>query len=259
MKNEGKIQNLKKIRTLAVTFGASAVFGLSGCGKEEDKSFETVLESVEDSTCLDEVLSENDAELLDNITKLENYISLSNKLNKEKIEKMYITSEQLEGETLLSAEEIESLLVEYKANKNNEEILYKINIQQKLMNNFIVSEGYKYTSDLGLWVLKSKIADSYKVNTDISTDIAESITIQSKSKMNYDESDPSNFKQYIEVGTGQVEINNDYKNLLSTIYSLQENLGNKDYSYNKSRNNLIENSINNMERIIQKEYKLKLK
>lgn len=259
MKNKEKIMNLKKIRTLAVTLGASAVFGLTGCGKEEDKSFETVLESVEDSTCLDEVLSKNNTELLENITKLENYIKLSNKLNKEKIEKMYITEEQLKNETLLSIEEIENLLLEYNTDKNNEEKLFRLNVQQKLVNKFIVSKGYGYASDLGIWVLKTKIADSYNLNTDISTNIAEIITIPSKTKMNYDESDPGNFNQYIPVGTGEVYLNNDYSNLLSNIYTLQEQLENTDSQYNNDRNDLIENSINNMERILKKEYKLKLK
>ena len=259
MKNKDKIIKLKKIRTLAVTFGASAIFGLTGCRKEEDKSFEEVLESIEDSTCLDEVLSKNDTELLDNITKLEDYIKLSNKLNKEKIEKMYITEEQLKGETLLGIEEIEKLLSEYNEDKTNEEKLFKLNIQQKLVNNFIVSKGYEYTSELGIWVLKSKIADSYKVNTDISTDIAESITILSKSDMRYDLSDPNNFEKYIKVGTGNVKINTDYSNLLSNIYTLQEYSGNTGYLYNGDRNDLLENSINNMERILIKEYKLKLK
>lgn len=255
MKNKDKIRKLKKVRVLAIALGTSAVFGLSGCGKEEDKSFEKVLESLEDNTCLDEVLSKNDAELLYNITKLEDYLELSNKLNKEKIDKVYIPEEQLKKETLLKVDEIETLLTKYKENKEDEKSLYQLNVQEKLINNFIASEGYKYTSKLGLWLLKSKIADSYKVNTDIATDIAESITIPSKSEMRYDQKYPSDFEQYLPVGTGEVKINNDYSNLLSAIYKLQENSN----FYNKTKNESLEYSIKDMKRIMPKKYKLKLK
>lgn len=97
------------------------------------------------------------------------------------------------------------------------------------------------------------------LDTDIGVIIAESITIPSKGDTNYDEKDPDLFDKYIQVGNGQVSINRDYSSLLSTIYQLQENLGNNGYSYNEERNDLLKDSINDMEKIVSKEYKLKLK
>lgn len=141
MKNIDKIKRLKKMRNIAIAFGTSAVFGLSGCGKKEDKPFEKTLEAIESSTCLDEVIYRNNNELLNNITKLEKCIKLSNKINKEKIETMYVSDETLKEKQLLESEEIEILLDEYKKDKSNEELLYEVNIQQRLLDNYIVSNG----------------------------------------------------------------------------------------------------------------------
>lgn len=244
----------KKVRKWIIggTLGLGlGVVALTKCSAQEDLPFETVLESAQDNTILDEYLKLKSPDLLDSVSLLEKYIDLSEKLNKKKIEKMYITKEQLAEATLLEPNEVEDLLNSYSKDKKNEELLFKINVQIKLVNKFIIEEGYGISSELSLLTLKAKVAESYRLPTDLTIQIMDLIKVPSQEDYN-------NFKS-ITINDEEIVLWWDYMKLIKDIYELQHNIGKTDDQYNKDRNEMILNSINSAEKKLTKSYNPKFK
>lgn len=258
MEKKDKIKNLKAFKNILTMSSLSIVLALTGCSKE-DKSFKDTLDENKNNTYLDEFIKENKSNIIEEVTILEEYIKLSNKFNESKIEKMYITSEQLKESTLLKPTEIKELIFQYTEDSKDEETLYQLNVQRKLVDNFIVTEGYRISADLNILILKIKLAESYGLPFEITSQIVDNIKIPSSTEMNYDNSNVELHKDTIKIGKYNILIDNEQQQLLKKIYELQQNMGNNNYEYNQDRNNMITSAINSGEKMIPKNYLLKIR
>lgn len=255
------IMKRKQLKNMLAMIGLSLVIGTTGCSKSENKNFAETLEENQDNTCLDDVIKTIEPNLLEKVTMLEQYIDLSNELSKYDIPKMYITEDILNESELLDIIDIKQLYDEYEKDggtENKDDLLNKLNIQKKLVNKFILDEGYKISSDLALLTLKSKIADSYGLpTTNLTTELANNITIQPYSEYY----NGNEFDDTFSIGSKEVLILDDYNEILNQIYDLQMNISNinNNYNYNEDRNIKIKNAIGTSRKMISKNYTLRFK
>lgn len=242
MNNKKRIDRLKR---LSVLIGLSTALSLvECCNKNNNKTFDYVMESVSDETCFDEVAGD---ELIDSVNELESYIDLSNELSKLYLDDV---NYDLSNYKLRKPEEISTLIDNYDRNNTID-----LCIQNKLVNNYIRNYGYNIMDEAILNGIKSRIADL----GDIDSLYVDNIDVMDRKTFNAIMS--SGYAKPLLIGNLDISRNKDFINLLISLYDMQENVSySKEYDkniyYNKGRNKLIKNAIDNLKKIYSNEYKL---
>ena len=157
MKKNIKLSEFFKFRKVLMMLMLSGVLSLTACGKKEEQAFSETLEEVQEFTCLDDVIKANDDNTLDDVSELEKYLNLSDEMAEMELSNYSISLDVLNESTLLPASDVEKLLEDYSADKNNVELLYDAVVQTHLVNNFILEDGYDICANISLLTLLSII------------------------------------------------------------------------------------------------------
>ena len=251
--------NIKKISLiLGMSVGLTLMGGCSQ--KSENKKVIEIVDEMKDSTCLDELIGANKLEAIDELLE---YIDLSKTLNRLKIKDVDIN---INDYKLLSPYEIRKLITIY-TNKdapkylteteriqNEEELL----AEKKLVNSYIYNVGYNISKDFLLAVLKSEILDAQGLDENS----ANTITIVSE-KESYINRIPLPFGDIIRLTDNIETSDRNLINSLASFYYMEKkgetrNIRTSDPSeYNKDRNKMIKEAIENGIKTSKKEYILK--
>lgn len=255
MKNLKKIQ-LKKLKLRIELIALLLMLTLSGCGinkKDKKQGIKDVITTEADNTYFDDfMLDEFEKELI----SLEEYLELSNELHKLIGKKYTISDESLKNEQLKSPKEIRELIEKYNNNKKDVDVLKDLKVQASLANIYLKTDGYNILANALLYALKIEIVDAYGFDKDISNQILEQIVVPGFNEMNF--GDVENRKDAINIGDNSVTLSVEFQNILSRIYKLQDDAGKENtrgYNYHKDRNELLEESFDMLEGLIEKESK----
>ena len=243
--------NTKKIAAiLSMSLGLTL---MTGCSNHQKVS--KIVSEMQDTTCLDEVMTNEGLEKIDELLE---YIDLSNTMNKLKLKDVDINLEEF---NLLSPYDIRKLLSAYK-NKDNSDYLSKedrsllkkeLIIEKYLVNDYIY-QSYDLVADFLLAVLKSEILDAEGLDENS----IESIKILGE-KESLINNTPTTIGDYILLTDDIKTSDKNLWNSLKSLYSMQNKgeSNNKNYeptAYNKGRNKMIKEAINRGIKTAKKEY-----
>ena len=237
---------IDRLKRLSVLIGLSTALSLTGCcNKNNNKTFDNVMESVSDETCFDEVVGD---ELLDSVSELEGYINISNELSKIYLEDI---NSDLSNYELKKPEEIGVLIDNYDRNNT-----FDLCVQNKLVNNFIKNKGYNIMAEATLDGIKSRIADLDNIDIQYVRDI------EVMDRKTFNAIISSGYSKPLLIGDLDISDDTAFINLLTSIYDMQEfESSNKEYNndvyYNKDRNKLILHAINSLKKVYSNKYEVK--
>jgi hypothetical protein len=259
-----KFVNNLKINWKSFIFGTSMalVMSTTGCNtfKSNSTSITDAISENVDKTCFDEYLENNkdSAKFVDEVTILEQYISLSNTINKLEFERSKV--ENLDEQELMSVKDLKKLIKNYKEGTRlpdiqREELAINLNIQEKLVNQ-VIYKDYELIENISLLLVKAKIADAL----DFSYDKIDKIVLPDRSDyLSYDGA----FMFMLDDNLYKVDFKrkSDLDNLIVNVYDMQEN-GTYGYKkgateeeqceYNESRNEIIQEVFDDIRYILEK-------
>ena len=245
--------NMKKIMALA---GVSASLVLvSGCGTKDRKMVTETVREVKDTTCFDEIISE---EVLKKVDLLEEYLRLSKLLHTIKFERAECS---LKDCFLYSPEELKQLIAVYTSYKK-EEIFSKMelrkiedamNEQERLVNQYIYEEGYSTMEQVTMSAVKAKLLDTQGLDEDSYA----SVVLPNVTKAHI--YDVESF--YFRLGEYKLSEHSNFGKLYKSVYEMQQQ-GDANaslgccYEYNKDRNYFIGSAIENLENTLMDTYEI---
>ncbi len=217
--------------------------------KSKKESIQTYLQKELDDTYFDDFIEE---ELEEKLINLEKYVKLSNELNKIVGKKYSIEEKYLEDEKLKEPDEINQIIENF--NKSNKDVsfLKELKIQSCLINKYLKTDGYEIMADALLYGLKIEFVDAYGLDENISKQIYETITIPSYNQMKFDSIDDR--VRSVNIQNNKVYFNNKLENILSLVYTLQNNDSKENttgYNYNKDRNEMLEEGLYDLKSLIE--------
>ena len=251
-----KINNVNKFKKLSLILVLCSIMGINGCGSRKNERFDTVIDNVSSDTYFDDVIDED---VIKQVSDLEEYIKISNNLNKMNL--LDNTSmEDYFDSYLMSPWEINYLIDEYENCRsiNRENISKKLYIQNKYVNDYLHDYGYDIMSYVTLIGFKVRIADAGKMDMDK----INSLRVPSQDV--YDAYRNNSLFGRFWINDYDISSCSDLTNLLESIYDMQNNASNasKDngsVEYNRDRNKLLMNAINNLKKIYSNEYEVNKK
>lgn len=225
---------------------------VSACNRPST-SFGGTMYGVYENTCFDEMVGD---EFVKEISRLEEYINISDKLNKLDLVDNTNTNNYLNC-YLGNSAYLNALIDDYE-NKNydtysKDELNALLYVQNKLVNEYIYHNGYDIMASATLNCLKARIADA----SGLSVSEAKKITVMDKKT--YDQVASEIFPS-IFIGEYDISKCDDLLDLLNSVYEMQSNDSKVSHdefvSYNKDRNKIILKAINNLKNSLVSEYKI---
>lgn len=257
--------NVKRIKLRILIIALTSTMALGAIlasiaylfNKKEKNDIKSIITQEADNTYFDDFMVE---ELEKDLICLEEYIKLSNELNKILGKEYTIEEKYLEDGVLKSPEEISKIISKYDETKKDIDVLKELKIQTGLVNKYLKTDGYDILANALLYAFKIEFIDAYGLDKEISKKILEEIVVPSYEQMNF--GDLEDRKDSIIIGKNPVYYNYRLENVLSKIYTLQDNAGKQNtngYNYNKDRNKLLEDSFDMLKDLIEEQSKIKIK
>lgn len=254
-----KIENVKVYKKLlALVLAGTAVFTLASCKKQSkiednvDSAF--VIEMFSDTTCLDDLMSE---QLFNDVKQLEDYLNYSEELHSLELEKDDITLESIKVEDVDNLDNYKEDVEKYKEllrivkDRNaltNESIEFyvlnkKLGQYDELVNSWLGNVGYSVAEQYGILAIKS-------VAIEATGAVLDQVTINPNPYWNSDE--PVENSVTINENNTQKTLFFDARSLENTIVNrimqCQVNSDNSDSiipEYNGTRNSILRDGILN--------------
>lgn len=252
MKNKKELINRLKYMSLVLTLSTS--IGLCGCGKTNNTKFSDAMRGRNNSTCFDELIGDDYFDLID---KVESYVNLSDDLDKLNLSDNTIIDDYMNVE-LLNPDDIYAIISCYNDkkidNESKDRLECELYVQNKLVNSYIRNNGYRIIANATLLGLKARVADAAGLDEQYANNL---VVMDQKTFETI-----TDFPFYeLYIGDYDIAKCSDYKNLLESVYLMQNNekvASNTDikYIYSKDRNKYIKTAIDNLRTCMSNDYKV---
>ena len=247
-RNEKK-KNFLILKRIYCFLGVASLVGLVGCSSNHHskKSFTDVVAQHSDINSFDDITPE---ELIEEVGDLEEYLKLSEQLHSLNLDSSFVVFN--DAIQLLSVEELNWMC------EQSNDFEKELAVQEKLVNRKIY-ESYSLMEKVTSYCIKSKIIDSFQLD---SSDI-DSIYIPEEN-FNFEEPTTTlSFSDDVERNTLVFEMDSDFTKGINDVYNMQHKGESNDYirydsektyQYNKERNQLIEQALDDTKVLLSNEY-----
>lgn len=247
---------MKKKELIAILTSFSLLTGISGCKKNgllNTYTFNEIVGQNCDNTNFDEYIN---SRTLDNVEKLEKALYLSEKLHK--LFKNESNNLNVDNEYLSSLDYVYNEMEYYKRNKDRINLDSKkkwLLVQEKLIDNYLLEDGYDIMETVSMALTKCKIYNAYFGLVDNNYKRISNVIIPSNNNL---------FDQYIKLELNNKKVviknNGDISTLIEYLYKMQSRGDRPDLKemsgYNKYRNKLLKDTINQSKKVLSYNYKV---